>query len=97
MVLFANLLRPLRGRDTIIRTVARGRASEAYRARVKAFEWLDGRTALVSGQVRHALEAGGFREGPVWWLDEFRGSRLSRVRGFVREDDARAAHGARDG
>jgi hypothetical protein len=52
MVLFANMLRPLRGRRTIISTVAVGRASETYRAAVRSFEWLDPQTVLVTGHVR---------------------------------------------
>ena len=92
MVLFANMLQPLRGRSTIIATVARGRASEAYRASVRSFEWLDQRTLLVGGYVRYALTGGGFREGAVWWFDEFRGKRLCRVHGFTNEGEARAFH-----
>jgi hypothetical protein len=95
MMLFANMLRPLRGRRTIMSAVAGGRASETYRASVRAFEWLDQRTLLVTGHVRYALDAGGFTEGKVWWLDEFRGRRLRRVRGFKREAEARAAYTAR--
>ncbi len=92
MALFANMLQPLRGRTTIIRTVARGRASEAYRASVHGFEWLGDRTLLVSGRVRYALDDGGFTEGKVWWVDEFRDGRLLRVHGFKREHEARATH-----
>jgi hypothetical protein len=90
MVLFANMLRPLRGRSNIIATVARGRASETYRASVRSFEWLGQDVLLVRGYVRYALAGGGFTEGRVWWVDQFRGQRLSRVHGFTHEDEARS-------
>jgi hypothetical protein len=95
MVLFANLLRPVKGRARIIEAVSKGRASDAYRAAVRSFEWLDESTLLVTGKVRYALEAGGFTEGTVWWLDEFSGGALRRVHGFRRESEARAAYAAR--
>jgi hypothetical protein len=90
MVLFANMLRPLRGRSEIIATVARGRASATYRASVGSFEWLDRDVVLVRGHVRYALVGGGFTEGRVWWVDQFRGRSLCRVHGFTHEDEARS-------
>ena len=95
MALFVNHLQPVSGRANILAAVGSGRASDAYRAAVRSCEWLDGRTLLVSGWVRHALERGGFSEGAVWWLDEFRDDLLWRVQGFKYEADARAAFARR--
>jgi len=91
MALFVNHLQPISGRANILAAVGSGRASDAYRAAVRSCEWLDASTLLVSGWVRHALERGGFSEGSVWWLDEFRDGLLWRVQGFKYEADARVA------
>ena len=95
MALFVNHLRWISGRANILAAVGSGRASDAYRAAVRWCEWLDEDTLLVSGRVRHALERGGFSEGSVWWLDEFRDGVVWRVQGFKHEADARVAFARR--
>jgi hypothetical protein len=92
MRLLVSFNRPLRGRDAVVEALERGRQAAIYRAQVERFEWLDDETVLTSARARYALEQGGFAEGRVFWLDEFRDGKIWRVRNFRQETDARAAY-----
>jgi hypothetical protein len=92
MRLLVSFNRPLRGRDAVVEALERGRQAAIYRAQVERFEWLDDQTVLTTARARYALEQGGFAEGRVFWLDEFRDGKIWRVRNFKQEADARAAH-----
>jgi hypothetical protein len=87
--------RLLRGRDAIVDSLQHGRAAELYRAQVIGFEWLDEHTSLTSATARYALERGGFAEGTVYWLDEFRDNLVWRVQVFSTEQEARERYAAR--
>jgi hypothetical protein len=92
MRLLVSFNRPLRGRDAVVEALERGRQAAIYRAQVERFEWLDDQTVLTTARARYALEQGGFAEGRVFWLDEFRDGKIWRVRNFKQEAEARAAH-----
>jgi hypothetical protein len=94
MRLLVSFNRPLRGRDAVVEALERGRQAAIYRAQVERFEWLDDETVLTSARARYALEQGGFAEGRVFWLDEFRDGKIWRVRNFRQEADALAAYGS---
>jgi hypothetical protein len=91
MTLFANHLRPLRGRRTIMAGLARGRDAEIYQAEVERCELLGDNVLLVTGQARYALDR-GIGVSRVWWLDEFRDGLLWRVQAFRTEAAARQAY-----
>jgi len=92
MRLLVSYGRPLRGRAAIINALERGREAAMYRAEVTEIEWLDQHTALTSAHARYALEHGGFAEGKVYWLDEFRCGLIWRVQVFKHTAEARKAH-----
>jgi hypothetical protein len=92
MVLLANRLQRLRGRQVIMAALARGREAEIYHAEVDRCEALDRDVLLVSGQARYALDDSGIGVSRVWWLDEFRDGLLWRVVAFRAEAAARGAH-----
>jgi hypothetical protein len=95
MTLFANHLRPLRGRAEIMDALARGREAEIYQAEVERCEVVIPDVLFVRGQARYALDDNGIGVSRVWWLDEFREGLLWRVQGFRTEGPARAARDAR--
>ena len=91
MILLSNHLRPLLGRQEIVASFGRiDRESELYSGTVETFEWLDETTVLVCGQARYVTDAGGCAVSRVWWVDQFRGNLLWRVRAFTNESEARA-------
>jgi hypothetical protein len=92
MRLLVNRLRPLRGRDAVVEMFSRVREASIYSAKVEQTLWLDERTLLISGNARYPLEDGGLAMSRIWWLDEFLDGRLSRVRAFDTEAEARAAY-----
>ncbi len=95
MRLLVSFGRLLRGRETVLAALAEGREAAIYRARLERFEWLDETTVLSFGRARYALEQGGFAEGRVVWLDEFRDGLIWSIQAFTREADARRAYSAR--
>jgi hypothetical protein len=92
MRLLVSFGRLLEGREAVVGALARGWAADTFRARVLRFEWLDDFTALTFAHARYALEAGGFAEGNVYWLDELRDDRIWRVQVFKDEAEARRAY-----
>jgi len=97
MRLLVSFGRLLRGRDAVLEALGSGRQAAIYRARVERFEWLDQRTVLSFARARYALEQGGFAEGRVVWLDQFRDGAIWQVQAFTREADARKAYASMRG
>lgn len=91
--LFENNLDPLEGRSAVLARMRSPRGN-VFRANVTSLEWLDEDTILASGYALYPLERGGWAEGRVWWLNEFREQLLWRVRGFRSQEDALRAHAA---
>lgn len=61
-----------------------------YSLTVRRFERLDDHTVLTFGRGRYALEGGGFAEGRLYWLDDFRDGLIYRALVFMQrpEQDA---------
>ena len=81
----------VRGRDAVLRALQEGREASTWRAQVNDVEWVGDDVALTSGYARYPLQAGGFGEGRVFWLDEIRDAMIWRVHVFRNEEDARRA------
>jgi hypothetical protein len=83
----------VRGRDRIVAALERAqRDTGLYEASVRRFEWLDDQTALTFGRARYRLPAGGYADGKVFWLDEFRDRLIWRAHVFMREQGARQTY-----
>ena len=91
--LFENNLEPVEGRSAVLARMRSPRGS-VFRANVGSLEWLDEETILASGYALYPLDRGGWAEGRVWWLNEFREELLWRVRGFRSQEDALGAYAA---
>jgi len=94
MRLLVSFGRLLRGRHAVLEALAEGREAAIYDARLERFEWLDETTVLSFGRARYALEQGGYAEGRVVWLDQFRDGLIWSIQAFMREDDARREYAA---
>src|SRR5579859_2186377 len=101
MRLLVSFGRLLRGREAVVEALESGRQAAIFRARVERFEWLDENTVLSFARARYALEQGGYAEGRVVWLDQFRDGLISHVQVFRQEAEARKAYatmrGRKDG
>jgi len=97
MRLFVSFGRLLRGRDAVLDALESGRQAAIFRAHVERFEWLDENTALSFARARYALEQGGYAEGRVVWLDQFRDGLIWHVQAFRQEAEARLAYDAMHG
>ena len=95
MRLLASNRELVHGREALARVLSQGKAARRFEARVTSCDWLDERTAIVSGQARFVLPDGGFADNEVYWLDELRDSLLWRVDVFFSEAEARQAYAAR--
>ena len=94
MRLLVSFGKLLRGREAVLAALGGGRQAAIFRGRVERFEWLDETTVLSFARARYALESGGFAEGRVVWLDQFRDGLIWRVQAFKQEADARRAYAA---
>ena len=97
MRLLVSFGRLLRGREAVLEALGSGRQAAIYRARVERFEWLDENTVLTFARARYALEQGGYAEGRVVWLDQFRDGLIWHVQAFTQEAEARKAYEAMRG
>jgi hypothetical protein len=92
MRLLVSFGKPLRGRASVVEALENARQATVYLAQVRRFEWLDEQTSLTTAQARYPLEAGGWAEGNVHWLDELRDGLIWRVQAFRTEAEARRAY-----
>jgi hypothetical protein len=97
MRLLVSFGRLLRGREAVVAALESGRQAAIFRARVERFEWLDDSAVLSFARARYALEQGGYAEGRVVWLDQFRDGLIWHVQVFRQEAEARKAYAAMHG
>jgi len=97
MRLLVSFGRLLRGRAAVVAALESGRQAAIFRARVQRFDWLDENTVLSFARARYALEQGGYAEGRVVWLDQFRDGLIWHVQVFRQEAEAREAYAAMRG